>query len=105
MNFQIDFQFKKIKKCKPNGKIRGIDQVKLLQFLVEKTRNNYIERQMLYHEIISINYYSRLSRLINRQFKEIYDIYDTIINSEFISTKQKERIKSLKAEIKNKQKK
>ena len=103
--FSNRFPIQKNKKCKPNGKIRGIDQVKLLQFLVEKTRNNYIERQMLYHEIISINYYSRLSRLINRQFKEIYDIYDTIINSEFISSKQKERIKSLKAQIKIKEKK
>ena len=102
--FSNRFPFKKNKKCKPNRKIKGIGQVKLLQFLVEKTRNNYIERQMLYHEIISINYYSRLSRLINRQFKEIYDIYDTIINSEFISTKQKERIKSLKAQIKKNKK-
>ena len=96
---------KKNKKCKPNGKIKDIGQVKLLQFLVEKTRNDEIERQMLYHEIISINYYSKFYRIINSQFEEMYSIYDTIINSQFISEKQKKRIKLLKTQLKSKEKK
>ena len=103
--FSNRFSIQKNKKCKPNGKENKIGQLKLLQFLLEKTRNNELERQMIYHEIISINYYSKISSIINRQFKEMYEIYDTIINSQFISIKQKERIKILKAQLKSKEKK
>ena len=34
-----------------------MDHIKLLQFFVEKTKNNKIERQLAYYEIMSINYY------------------------------------------------
>ena len=54
--FSNRLPFQKNKKCKPNRKIKKIGQLKLLEFLIEKTRNNELERQMLYHEIISINY-------------------------------------------------
>ena len=99
----ISYKFKN-KKCKPNLKLKGTDSVKFLHFLVEKTRNNKIERQMLYHEIISMNYYYKFSSIKRSQFHELYKIYDIIINSRFISKKQKERIKLLKVELKSKEK-
>ena len=58
---------------------------------------------MLYHEIISMNFYSNFSIIINSQFESIYNIYDLIINSKFISQKQKERIKLLKVQLKFKE--
>ena len=94
----------KNKKCKPSLKLKGTDSVKFLHFLVEKTRNNKIERQMLYHEIISMNYYYKFSNINRSQFHELCKIYDIIINSHFVSKKQKERIKLLKAELKSKEK-
>ena len=96
----------KNKKCKPNGKEKTIGQLKLLQFLVEKTRNNKKERQLLYHEIISMNYYSNFSDIIkvHSQFEFMYNIYDILINSKFISEKQKERVKLLKIQLKLKEK-
>ena len=66
--FSYRIPFQKNKKCKPNGKRKKIGQLKLLEFLHEKTRNNQLERQMLYHEIISMNYYSKLVWVINCQF-------------------------------------
>ena len=92
--YSNNLPFQKNKKCKTNGKIGGFGEVKLLQFLVEKTRNNELERQMLYHEIISMNYYSKLFEIIG-EFKVMYNIYDKIINSQFISEKQKDRIRLL----------
>ena len=102
--FSNRLPFQKNKKCKPNGKRNKIGQLKLLEFLHEKTRNNQLERQMLYHEIISMNYYSKLVRVINCQFEVIYNIYDTLIKSQFISEKQKQRIILLKAQLKLKEK-
>ena len=102
--FSNRLPFQKNKKCKPNGKRNKIGQLKLLEFLHEKTRNNQLERQMLYHEIISMNYYSKLVRVINCQFEVIYNIYDTLIKSQFISKKQKQRIILLKAQLKLKEK-
>ena len=96
----------KNKKCQPNGKEKTIGQLKLLQFLVEKTRNNKKERQLLYHEIISMNYYSKFADIIkvHSQFEFMNNVYDILINSKFISEKQKEKIKLLKIQLKLKEK-
>ena len=103
--FSNRLPFQKNKKCKPNRKIKKIGQLKLLEFLIEKTRNNELERQMLYHEIISINYYSKLVRVINCQFDIIYNIFNTLINCQFISIKQKQMLKLLKSQLQHKKKK
>ena len=103
--FSNRFPFQKNKKCKPNGKRKKIGQLKLLEFLAEKTRNNKLERQMLYHEIISMNYYKKLVRVINSEFDVMFKIYDLLINNKFISKNQKERIKFLKSQLKHKIKK
>jgi glycosyltransferase involved in cell wall biosynthesis len=76
--------------------IRGMGQFKLLQFLIEKTRNNKIERQMIFHEMIHINYLDSFYKYINTDYKRICDILDIIIKSRFLSRNQKKKILLIK---------
>ena len=51
----------KERKCKNNKNlIKDMNEIKFLKFLLEKTKNNLIERQVIYHEIISINHYKKI---------------------------------------------
>ena len=86
----------KNKKCKPNRKIKKIGQLKLLQFLAEKTKNNKNEKQMLYREMIFFHYFTNFSKYI----EDMNNLYDIMINSKYISTKQKEKIKLFKVQLK-----
>jgi len=76
--------------------IKGMDEVKLLQFLIEKTKNNKIERQLIFHEIMSINYYSSFYKYINHDFQIVYNIFDKMIKSRFLSKNEKRILKLLK---------
>jgi glycosyltransferase involved in cell wall biosynthesis len=76
--------------------IRGMGQFKLLQFLIEKTRNNKIERQMIFHEMIHINYLDSFYKYINTDYKRICDILDIMIKSRFLSKNQKKKILLIK---------
>ena len=94
------------KKIKLNkAAIRGVDQVKLLQFLLEKTKNNRIERQLIFYEIMSINYYTSFYQIINHDYIIIYNILEKMINSRFLSLNQKKILLSLKNILKEKEKK
>ena len=94
------------KKIKLNkAAIRGVDQVKLLQFLLEKTKNNRIERQLIFYEIMSINYYTSFYKIINHDYIIIYNILEKMINSRFLSLNQKKILLSLKNILKEKEKK
>jgi hypothetical protein len=68
-DFESKFTSIKEKKCKPNSKIKDMDQVKLLQYLVEKTEDNELEKQMLYHEIFSIDLYLSFMKSINHNYE------------------------------------
>jgi glycosyltransferase involved in cell wall biosynthesis len=87
--------------------IRGIGQVILLQFLLEKTKNNRIERQLIFYEIMSINYYSSFYKIIKikHDYIIIYNILKKMINSRFLSINQKKQILSIKNELKEKENK
>jgi glycosyltransferase involved in cell wall biosynthesis len=76
--------------------IRGMGQFKLLQFLIEKTRNNKIERQMIFREMIHINYLDSFYKYINTDYKRICDILDIMIKSRFLSKNQKQKILLIK---------
>ena len=82
-----------------------MDNIKLLQFFVEKTKNNKIERQLAYYEIMSINYYTHFYRYINHDFKMFYDILDKMIKSRFLSIYQKKELIFIKKALKEKEKK
>lgn len=71
------FPFQKNKKCKLNRRQNNLlDYVKLLQFILEQSKNNKLERQMLYHEIISLYYYTGFLRLNEYNIKALYKIFD-----------------------------
>ena len=84
--------------------VRGVGQVKLLQFLLEKTKNNRIERQLIFYEIMSINYYTSFYKIINHDYIIIYNILEKMINSRFLSLNQKKILLSLKKILKEKEK-
>ena len=93
----------KNKKCKNNEKlIKDMDEIKFLNFLLEKTENNLLERQVIYHEIISINYYQNFEKSINNHFDLVYNIFDKMIESKFLSRRQILVIKHFKKKLKEK---
>ena len=94
------------KKPKPKKNVLlGMDQVKFLYFLLEKMKNNKIERQLIYHEIMSIDYYSIFYQYINYNFEMVYNIFDKLIISRFLSKNQKRIITLLKMNLQKKEKK
>ena len=97
--------FRKYKKCKPNpGKIRDLGHMKLLHFLLDITNNNEFGRQMVYHELISIHHYLSLVYFTNHCFKYVYEVFDALIQSPFLSNRQKQRLIDIKTRIENKEK-
>ena len=97
-------RFTKIKKCKPNNKIKGFGPVKLLQFLIEKTKSNWYERQMIYKEIISINYYTKFYKIVNHHFEIVYNIFDEMIKCRYLSKEQKRKLFLIKSKLIEKEK-
>ena len=80
-------------KHEPNEKkIKGMDPIKYLQFLIEKTRNNKVERQLIYNEIILVNKWWCFYKKVNHHFKMIYNILDEMIKSRFLLNNQKKRL-------------
>ena len=94
----------KNKVCKPNPKKRGgFGHMNLLHFLLDMTKNNEFDRQLVYHELISIHHYLSLVIFTNR-FSYTYEVLDTLINSNYLSDRQKQRLIGIKTKIENKQK-
>ena len=85
--------------------IRGMDQIKLLQFLIEKTQNNKIERQLIYYEIMSINYYTSFYKYIKHDYNMVYNILDKMIKNRFLSKNQKQVLIYIKENLMEKEKK
>ena len=83
--------------------IKGMDCIKFLQFLIEKTRNNKFERQIIYYELMSINYYWNFYRKINKHFKMIFNILDKMIKSRFLMKDQKQTLILMKHRLKEKE--
>ena len=94
----------KNKVCKPNPKKRGgFGHMNLLHFLLDMTKNNEFDRQLVYHELISIHHYLSLFVFTNR-FSYTYEVLDALINSSYLSDRQKQRLIGIKTKIENKQK-
>ena len=93
-----------IKNCKFNKTIiRGMDHIKLLQFFVEKTKNNKIEKQSVYYEIMSINYYTSFYKYIIHNFKMVYKILDKMIKCRFLSIYQKNELIFIRKNLEEKE--
>ena len=95
----------KNKTCKPNNDVKGMEYVQLLQFLLEKTENNEFERQMIYQEIFSIDHYLSFLYYINHDYEMVYEVLDPMIQSQFLTQAQKERLTRLKENLMKKQNK
>ena len=88
---------------KPNrGIIKGLDCIKLLQFLIEKTRNIKIERQLIYYEIMSINHYWNFYKNINHHFNMVINIFDKMIKNRFLMKDQKQVLILMKHSLERK---
>ena len=100
-----DFQIHKEKKCKSTNNIikKTEDPIKFLDFLLEKTKNNKIERNIIYHEIISINYYNNITKLINNNFSYPLNIIKVMKKCRYLSKKEKEKLINIYNNLKKKQ--
>ena len=85
---------------------RGYDSLKFLNFLLEKLKDNEIEIQTIYHEMISINSYgfSNFLKNINYDFKMLYNILDYLYKNKYITENEKDKLIKIKIEVKNKEK-
>ena len=88
------------------GVIKGIDHVKFLHFLMDKLEDNEFEKQILYYETKAVNNwtYSNFKRTIKHHFNLTYSIFDELLNSKYITEKQKDHLKKIKEEIKENEK-
>jgi glycosyltransferase involved in cell wall biosynthesis len=95
----------KNKICKERKK--GNDSLKFLHFLMENLKDNKFEKQIIYHEMISINYYnfSNYLKNINNDYEMLYSILNELYNSQYISEIEKKKIIKIKTEVKDKEEK
>lgn len=82
-----------------------ISIVKFLEFLFEKSKNKRIDIQMIYYEIISLNFFYNFNIYIKNHFEKIYFFFEKIVRNRFLSKKQKKNIRKLILEMKKKQNK
>ena len=102
------YPFIKSKKCIiRENVIRGLDGLKFLNFLLEKLKNNEIERQTIYHEMISINSYdySNYYLHVDHNYEMLYKVLDELFKSQYLTQKEKERIIQIKNQMKEKEEK
>ena len=92
------------KTCKKNNKFTGMDPIKYLNFLIDKTRDTKLERKLLYSEIISIDCFMNMTHYINQHFELIYNVLDKTLKSRFLNVDQKNKIRNIKIKLLNKEK-
>ena len=96
----------KEKKCKPNpSKIKDMGHMKLLHYLMDKFGKTEFGKQLIYHELISIHHYLSLVVFTNHHYKYVYEVLDNLIDSPYLSNRQRTRIMDIKKRIEKKQNK
>ena len=95
------FPLLKFKKCivKNISINKALDSMKYLHFLLEKSKGKKIENDFIYKELIAIDYYKKLDKLINKNFSFVYFILDNIKKSNFNSEQRKRRISKIKEKL------
>ena len=102
------FPILKEKKCiVRENVIRGLDGLKFLHFLMDKLKDNELEKQIIYHEMISINSYdySNYLKHVDHNYEMLYSILDELYKSQYITESEKNKIIKIKTEIKDKEEK
>ena len=77
-----------------------ISIVKFLEFLFEKSKNKRIDIQMIYYEIISLNFFYDFNIYIKNHFEMIYIFFEKMVKNRFLSKKQKKNISKMLLEMK-----
>lgn len=77
-----------------------ISIVKFLEFLFEKSKNKRIDIQMIYYEIISLNFFYDFNIYIKNHFEMIYIFFEKMVKNRFLSKKQKKNISKMILEMK-----
>ena len=103
---EIVFPLSKFKKCKEkNFRInKELDSLKYLKFLLEKSKGRKIENDFIYKELIAIDYYKKLDKLINDDFSFVYSILDTITKTNLNYKKRKDKLAKIKEKLLKKEK-
>ena len=85
----------------------NMDGLKFLTYLYDNMADNEIERKTLCHEIISINAYdfSNFAKNLYSNFTTLYRILDGIVDSKYLSQREREKIRNITIEVKEKEKK
>jgi len=94
------------KKCPfREGASYEFDSLKFLNYLYDNMGDNEIERKTLCHEIISINYYdfSNFAKRLSSKFDMLYRVLDGIVDSQYLSKYEREKIKNITNEVKLKE--
>ena len=83
----------------------NIDGLKFLNYLYDIMDDNEIERQTLYHEIISINAYeyTNFAKQLNSNFDMLYRVIDGIIDSKYLTDNEKEKLRNIKNDVMKKE--
>jgi glycosyltransferase involved in cell wall biosynthesis len=100
------FPILKEKKCiVRENVIRGLDGLKFLHFLMDKLKDNELEKQTIYHEMISINSYdySNYLKHVDHNYEMLYSILDELYKSQYITENEKSKIIKIKTEVKDKE--
>ena len=92
------FPFLKFKKCKnKNFQINTkLDPIKYLNFLIDSSKGKEIENHLIYKELIAVDHYKKLDKLIYSNFSYIYSIIDRIDKLNSYSSKMKSKISMIK---------
>ena len=101
---------KEEKKCSYNNcmirKNNELDPIKYLNFLLDKFNSSRIVGELIYNELLTIDYHFDLCKRINNKFGYVYMILERIINHFlFLTNEQKSRIINLKYRLIEKEKK
>ena len=95
------FPVLKFKKCKIKSLTinNELDSIKYLNFLLDKSKGREIENDFIYKELLAIDYYKKIDKLINKDFSYVYSVLNKIYKSNFYSNKRKNRITKIKEKL------
>lgn len=93
------------KRCEIKNPNTYPETVNYINFLYDIMGDSLIEKKTLCHEIISINAFefSNFARRLNDNFDKLYRVIDGIVDSQYLSQKEKDKLKEIRNEVKKKE--